>query len=403
MPATSRSGSESVAEGEAYLGLRNVSLEVPVFIQRDREVKSWSQALLSATLRRPRREYRTLLSDITFEAWPGDRIGLIGRNGAGKTTLLHVLTGAYVPTTGEFGCVGQRQALINISLGFNPEATVRENVILRGTAMGVGFAELVELTDSILEFADLRSVANHRLATLSAGQRLRLGFAISTSVQHDIMLLDEWIGAGDAEFLTKARDRMLQRVEASKIMVLATHSNDLIKRVCNRGIVLERGRVEFVGSIGDALDHYQEMIGDRKRAVPAPGAAPKAPEPKPLPRPIRKALHRGFKVDFPHHVLFENESVDAATGIRKYSVLLEYVDMDAHQAFNHLKDSAAAIGADEMEFESVIPTLKATFTACDGAEVIVSIQASVPVDTLCAQGSRGRIHLVLQSSGVQEE
>lgn len=395
MHDTSRSGSEAAPIGEAYLGLRNVSLDVPVFVQQDREIRSWTQSLLSATLRRPRREYRTILSDITFEAWPGDRIGLIGRNGAGKTTLLHILTGAYVPTVGEYGCVGQRQALINISLGFNQEATVRENVILRGTAMGVGFAELVELTDSILEFADLKGVANQRLATLSAGQRLRLGFSISTSVQHDIMLLDEWIGAGDAEFLTKARNRMLERVEASKIMVLATHSNDLIKRVCNRGIVLEKGRIEFMGDIGDALDHYQEMIaGPRTRSAPEQAKAAKV-----TPRPIRRKLHGGFTVDFPHHVQFENQLPDAETGGSRYSVLLEYIDIDAHDAFNRLHAAATAIGATDVEFESVVPTLKATFSDARGPRLIVSVQNNVPPDSLTVANSRGRIHLTLVTPG----
>ena len=390
----SPSGSEAVAAGDAYLGLREVSLEVPVFVQGDRPVRSWRQALLSATVHRPKREFRTLLSGVSFEAWPGDRIGLIGRNGAGKTTLLHVLTGAYQPSHGSYECIGQRQALINISLGFNAEATVRENVLLRGTAMGVGVRELIELTEPILEFAELTSVANDRLATLSAGQRLRLGFAISTSVQHDIMLLDEWIGAGDAEFLAKARNRMLERVEASKIMVLATHSNDLMKRVCNRGLVLDKGQVVFNGDIRDALEFYQEMIGARRAGTAA--AAPPASREPVEPVPVRRALHGGLAIPFPHHLMFQNVEPGKHGAPGKHSLLIEYVDVEPHEAFDRLVAAAAGAGYAAPRFESLVPTLKAAFMHADGTRLEVSIQAQVPADQSRARGSRGRMHLVVQ-------
>ena len=140
------------------------------------------------------------------------------------------------------------------------EATVKENVFLRGTAMGIRSAQLRELLDPILDFAGLRDKATHRLKTLSAGQRLRLGFAISTSVQNDIMLMDEWIGAGDAEFLVKARERMVGRVNGSRIVVLASHNVHLVRDVCNPGIVLEQGRVVYFGEVKDALNEYTGLI-----------------------------------------------------------------------------------------------------------------------------------------------
>lgn len=245
---------------DVSLKLDRVALEVPIFLQRERDTRNWWSVLLGAAFDPPRREMRTLLRDISFEARDGDRIALLGLNGAGKSTLLRVLNGAYLPTSGSLQVHGSRQALLNISLGFNNEATVRENIFLRGNAMGMKTTLIRELIEPILEFAGLQQKAAHRLRTLSSGQRMRLGFAISTAVQHDIMLMDEWVGTGDAEFMAKARERMQSRVAGSKIVVLASHSLGLLRGVCNRGLVLDGGRLVFDGGIDDALKTYHEVV-----------------------------------------------------------------------------------------------------------------------------------------------
>lgn len=244
----------------ASVVVHGVGLEVPIYLQSDRSSRTWLSTLLSAALDPPRRETRTLLSDVTFTANEGDRIALIGRNGAGKSTLLRVLNGAFTPTRGVVEVNGSCQALLNVSLGFNAEATVRENIFLRGTAIGLRSREIRSLIEPVVEFAGLQEKVNHRLKTLSAGQRMRLGFAISTSVQHDIMLMDEWIGTGDNEFIAKAKERLAGRVSGSKIVVLASHNAGLLNSVCNKGIVMERGRVHFFGGIKDALASYRDLI-----------------------------------------------------------------------------------------------------------------------------------------------
>lgn len=212
--------------------------------------------LLNAATALPKRHFATLLDDVTFDIEEGDRVALIGSNGAGKTTLLRVLTGAFQPTRGSVDVSGSRQALLNLSLGFNSEGTLHENIYLRATAMGISAAKARVLVHSILDFAELEHLANRRLLTLSSGQRMRLGFAISTSVQHDIMLLDEWFGAGDAQFVKKARGRLVDRVDGSKIVVVASHNTSLAKKLCNRGLVIERGRVVYFGAIEKALSNY---------------------------------------------------------------------------------------------------------------------------------------------------
>lgn len=242
-----------------HLHANGIGLRVPHYIQRSRVHKSWLGTLLGASTARPKRVFRTILQNVSFNAADGDRVALIGRNGAGKSSLLRVLTGAYPPTTGWLDIQGERQALLNISLGFNGEATVEENILLRGTAMGMEASHIRELSREILDFSGLGDAAQHRLRTLSAGQRMRLGFAVSTAAERDIMLLDEWLGAGDMQFIRKARARMNDRVKGSRIVILATHNLEIARRVCNKGVVLEQGRVVFAGGVIDSIIEYRKL------------------------------------------------------------------------------------------------------------------------------------------------
>lgn len=214
---------------------------------------------MAAATSRPRREYREILSRVSFAAKEGDRIAIMGRNGAGKTTLLRMLSGAFKPTSGYVEVCGSVQALLNLGLGFHADGTVRENVFVRAAAMGVPTRQVTRDLEEILHFAGLDHAANHRLSTLSSGQRMRLGFALSTSIQHDIMLMDEWFGAGDAEFVDKARERMVGRVADSKIVVLASHSFQMLRRICSTGLVLEAGEMVYFGPINQAIDEYKKI------------------------------------------------------------------------------------------------------------------------------------------------
>lgn len=245
---------------DAFIRATGLGLDVPIFLQREREAQGWGGLFLGAVFDPPRRSLARLLDDISFEINEGDRLAILGRNGAGKSTLLRVLNGVYRPSHGTLEVQGSCQALLNMSLGFNGEATVRENIFLRGVAMGLDAAFLRGEIEPILEFSGLRHKVNHRLRTLSAGQKMRLGFAISTSVQHDIMLMDEWVGAGDADFMAKAKQRMQSRVLGSKIVVLASHSVGLLRDICNKGIVLESGRLVYAGDITSSLKYYHDLM-----------------------------------------------------------------------------------------------------------------------------------------------
>lgn len=252
----------------AKVKVRDLSLKVPNFVQRTPAASGWVKEVLSEAFVRSRREYRTILDSIDFQLLDGDRVALLGRNGAGKTTLLRVLSGAFQPSAGVIEISGTRQALLNLNLGFNANATIRENIYLRGTAMGLHLSAMNELVDSILDFAGLESVAQHRLLTLSSGQRMRLGFAISTAIQHDIMLMDEWFGAGDASFVNKARTRLADRVDGCRIMVLASHNLQTVRKTCSLGLVIDGGRQVFLGPVEDAINAYKAIYQSLPGYVP---------------------------------------------------------------------------------------------------------------------------------------
>lgn len=245
---------------DVFIRGQGLGLDLPVYTQDQRTTRATLSLFLKAAFAPPKREVRTTLDDISFEFRAGDRIGVLGRNGAGKSTLLKLLVGAYPPSRGVLEVSGNRHALLNLSLGFNAEATLVENIILRGIAMGLRSSVAAALVDDVLDFAELQEKASDRLRTLSSGQRMRLGFSIATCVQNEILIMDEWIGTGDAAFIEKAQQRMQSRVQSAQIVVLASHNAKLLRRVCNKAIVLERGRLVMSGEVNDAIEHYRQII-----------------------------------------------------------------------------------------------------------------------------------------------
>lgn len=259
---------------EVHIKVENLSLQVPFFLQSGSATdKGWLSTLFGAAMSPPKRRFATLLDGVSFEIKAGNRVALLGRNGAGKTTLLRVLSGAFTPTSGQVEVVGSRQALLNLGLGFNAEATLVENIFLRATAMGMSPSAVRGMVGSILNFADLQEVSGRRLSTLSSGQRMRLGFAISTSLQQDIMLMDEWFGAGDAAFIEKARVRMNDRVAGSQIVVLASHNFQMLRKVCTTGLVMERGQLVYSGPVNSAIQAYKDIYHATKKQPVAASAS----------------------------------------------------------------------------------------------------------------------------------
>ncbi|RYE43248.1 MAG: ABC transporter ATP-binding protein [Hyphomicrobiales bacterium] len=229
----------------ALISLKNVSVSFPIYGAGSASLKKTLAS--SVTGGRFGKETGVnvvqALSNINLELKSGDRLGLVGHNGAGKSTLLRALAGVYEPSAGEFVREGTVASLIDPALGIEADASGIENIMLRGLVMGLSKRQIDDLTPSICEFSGLGEYVNMPVRTYSTGMLMRLAFSISTSVEADILLMDEWLSVGDADFTAKAEQRMKDVVAKSGILVLASHSPELIAKECNRVIHLEHGRI----------------------------------------------------------------------------------------------------------------------------------------------------------------
>jgi len=246
----------------ARIALENVSLDFPLFGAGSRSLKKAFMRLgTGGRLARDSADTVVVkaLRELSFTVVHGERVGLVGPNGAGKSTLLRVLAGIYEPTQGLVESEGRPVALFDPSLGMDMEATGYENIMLRGLLMGLSRPELREKTADIAAFTELGEYLAMPVRTYSSGMLLRLAFAVSTSFVPDILLMDEWIGAGDARFLDKAQERLHGMVEESGILILASHSEEIIRRLCNRAFLLEGGRLIAAGTPEEVFAVYNDQ------------------------------------------------------------------------------------------------------------------------------------------------
>jgi ABC-2 type transport system ATP-binding protein/lipopolysaccharide transport system ATP-binding protein len=245
----------------AALSLENVSIDIPVYDMGSSSIRK--SLLRSAIGSRFTQGDTTIvvnaLKSISFEARDGDRIGLIGANGSGKTTLLRVLSGVYSPTRGSVVVDGRVSPMFDVALGMSPDATGYENIRICGVLWGLMPDEIRSRLPEIAEFTELGAFLDMPVRTYSAGMRLRLAFAIATARDPDILLLDEAIGAGDATFVNKAFARLSALVHRSSILVIASHSEGIIRKLCNKAIWLHNGSLEEFGNVENVLESYARM------------------------------------------------------------------------------------------------------------------------------------------------
>jgi ABC-type polysaccharide/polyol phosphate transport system ATPase subunit len=193
------------------------------------------------------------LRDISLSIEHGERVALIGHNGAGKTTLLRVLAGIYPPQHGRMEVTGRIAPLFDIGLGIDPDATGYDNIRLRGLYLGLTRKQVAQRIDEIADFTELGPFLDMPMRTYSMGMQTRLSFAVSTSVDPEVLLLDEGIGAGDAAFMEKADKRLRAFVDRAGILVLASHSVGLLTQLCTRGIRLAHGEIVADGPLAEVL------------------------------------------------------------------------------------------------------------------------------------------------------
>ena len=234
----------------ARIRLDDVCIDLPVFGAHSRSLKN--RLISAATGGRLAKEAGVTcvraLSHVNLELRPGDRVGLWGHNGAGKTTLLRVLAGAYAPTHGRVEIEGNVTSLIDLSLGMELEATGYENIALRLMMMGRDPSLARRITEEVEAFSGLGEFLDLPIRTYSSGMLMRLAFAISTSVDPEILLMDEWLSVGDEEFVARAEERLSALVDRTQILVIASHSREMLERRCNRLLILQRGLVVEEGS-----------------------------------------------------------------------------------------------------------------------------------------------------------
>lgn len=248
----------------ASINLSDVSVEFPIYQAGARSLK---KLLIAGSTRgnlardaRDRIMVRAL-HDISLSITNGERVGLIGANGAGKTTLLKVLAGIYKPTFGRVHINGHTTALLSSSVGLDPDSTGRENVILRGLYMDIHPGDMRERVEQVAEFTELGAYFDMPVRTYSAGMMVRLAFAVSTCIRPEILILDEWLTAGDAQFLKKAQRRMEEFVSTSSILVLASHQLDVVAEWCTRLIYLKSGVIEAMGPVDEVIAYAGSANG----------------------------------------------------------------------------------------------------------------------------------------------
>jgi ABC-type polysaccharide/polyol phosphate transport system ATPase subunit len=214
------------------------------------------------------------LRHVQLRVQRGESLAVIGPNGAGKSTLLQVLAGIIRPSEGAVDVVGHVSGLLTLGAGFDKELTGRENILLGGAFLGLDDAVTRELLPSIIEYAELGEFIEAPMRTYSSGMRARLGFAIATSVEPDILLLDEVLATGDANFRAKSKTRVIEIVAAAKAVVLVTHDMNWVTEYCNRAILIEKGVVVAEGEPADVVELHQIHTEEaRVRATEAAHAA----------------------------------------------------------------------------------------------------------------------------------
>ncbi|MBV9115483.1 MAG: ABC transporter ATP-binding protein [Hyphomicrobiales bacterium] len=241
----------------AHIRLSGVGVEFPIHNAHSRSLQLQVFGKLGGKLAQHKQAvFVQALQGVNLALEDGDRVGIIGHNGAGKTTLLRVLAGVYEPTFGTMSIEGKLSSFTDITLGMDPEATGLENIIFRCVFMGLSFAEARRLSPSIQEFSELGEFLRLPVRTYSTGMFLRLAFAISTSVEPDIIIMDEMISGGDARFMERAKARLTSLLERTKILIVATHSVEIMQSLCNKVVWLDHGEVRKIGSFEEVHPLY---------------------------------------------------------------------------------------------------------------------------------------------------
>ena len=207
------------------------------------------------------KEKRAVNDDVSFEIKKGETVALFGRNGAGKSTILKMITGVCFPTSGQIDVNGRVSALLELTSGFDPEFTGKENIYLKGQLLGLNDSEIREVENDIIDFAELGEYIDQPVRTYSSGMKARLGFSINVNIKPEILIVDEALSVGDEEFKRKCIKKVNEIVSNENVTLLfVTHATGVAKEFCKRGMVMEKGVVTFDGDIQEAVNVYENSL-----------------------------------------------------------------------------------------------------------------------------------------------
>lgn len=241
-----------------HVTFKDVSVDFPIYNARSRSLKNTvMQAATGGCVDfGAKQTIIRSLHKVSFSLKPGDRVGLVGHNGAGKSTLLRTIGRVYEPTSGKADIEGEVGSLVDISLGIDKEATGRENIYIRGALLGLSKKQIDCSFDEIVDFSELGSFIDMPVRTYSSGMHLRLAFSVATIIRPQILLMDEWLSIGDASFNNKAKRRMIDLLESSEILVIASHSRRLIEETCNRALWFDHGNLKMDSDSKSVCEAY---------------------------------------------------------------------------------------------------------------------------------------------------
>jgi ABC-2 type transport system ATP-binding protein len=248
----------SAVNDHVSITTKDACVDFPIFDAKSRSLKKTVMGMVGGNIDSGAKvPIIEALRDVTLQLDHGARIGLVGHNGAGKSTLLRLLAGIYEPTRGSAEIRGRVAPVFDLGVGMDPEISGYENLMIRGLFLGMTRKQMEDRVDDIADFTELGDFLRMPLRTYSTGMRVRLALGVVTSIDPEILLLDEGIGAVDAAFLEKSKNRLAELVERSGLLVFASHSDEFLRDLCDTAIWMEHGRIRQHGDIEDVLAAYK--------------------------------------------------------------------------------------------------------------------------------------------------
>ncbi|MGY1701665.1 galactan export ABC transporter ATP-binding subunit Wzt/RfbE [Geodermatophilus sp. SYSU D00766] len=246
--------------GPVSIATKDACVDFPIFDAKSRSLKKTVMGLVGGNIDSGSKvPVIEALRDVTVNLEHGARVGLVGHNGAGKSTLLRLLSGIYEPTRGIAEIRGRVAPVFDLGVGMDPEISGLENIMIRGLFLGMTRKQMQERVEDIADFTELGDFLHMPLRTYSTGMRVRLALGVVTSIDPEILLLDEGIGAVDAAFLEKSKQRLVQLVERSGLLVFASHSDEFLRELCDTAIWMEHGQIRQQGELDEVLRAYKGL------------------------------------------------------------------------------------------------------------------------------------------------